>query len=111
MRYAIALPRVYVSPRFVVTIRYEPERSRPATLELARPIPVVPEGHDRHVYRAFVAVSLAKIVPLKIVSLEQRFCPTHPTESLMFRFFPSVRSFFVTMGSPNQVWDIRGIFY
>lgn len=88
MRYAIALPRVYVSPRFVVTIRYEPQRSRRATLELARPIPVIPEGHDRHVYRAFVAVSLAEIVPLKIVSLEQRFCPTHPVESLMFRFFP-----------------------
>lgn len=48
-----------------------------------------PRGHDRHVYRAFVPVSLAQIVLLKIVSLELRFCPTYPVESLIVSFFSS----------------------
>ena len=57
---------------------------------------VVPEGHDRHVYPAFVAALpfTPKFVPLKIVSLEQRFYPTHLVESLMFPTPPPLPFFF-----------------
>lgn len=99
MRYAVALPRVYV-PSSATRRRNESlyraskrgnekaNDSGRTEFRLARFL-LSPRGHDRHVYRAFVPVSLAQIVLLKIVSLELRFCPTYPVESLIVSFFSS----------------------
>lgn len=85
MRYAVALPRVYVSwPR-----RNESLPKRPILPNLASPDSCCPRGVTiATFYRAFVPVSLVQIVLLKIVSLELRFCPAYPVESLIVPFFP-----------------------
>lgn len=95
MRYAVALPRVYVSwPR-----RNESLPKRPILPNLASPDSCCPRGVTiATFYRAFVPVSLVQIVLLKIVSLELRFCPAYPVESLIVPFFPL---FFFPPSSPS----------
>lgn len=94
MRYAVALPRVYVPSsatrrRNESLYRASKRGNEKANDSGQTEFLLSPRGHDRHVYRAFVPVSLAQIVLLKIVSLELRFCPTYPVESLIVSFFSS----------------------
>lgn len=98
MRYAVALPRVYVSwPR-----RNESLPKRPILPNLASPDSCCPRGVTiATFYRAFVPVSLVQIVLLKIVSLELRFCPAYPVESLIVPFFPLF--FFLPPPPPSSV--------